>query len=146
VAHGHHRRDEELLRLETAPGVRAVNVHRPAPGVLRGIASAGAVLTTSLHGLVTADAYGIPAVWTTREPALIGGDFKFRDYEAAVTPGRSRFVPFEDLRSPDDVVRRARAVDAARVTALCDGLESALRRLPEVLGALPRYPAGALHR
>ncbi|SDM42390.1 polysaccharide pyruvyl transferase family protein [Microbacterium azadirachtae] len=146
VAHGHHRRDEELLRFEAAAGVRAVNVHRPAPGVLRGIASADAVLTTSLHGLVTADAYGIPAVWTTREPALIGGDFKFRDYEAAVTPGRSRFVSFEDLRTPDDVVRRARAADAARVTALCDGLESALRRLPEVLGALPRYPAGALHR
>lgn len=146
VAHGHHRNDPDVLALARADGVRAVNVHRGAPAVVRGIASAGAVLTTSLHGLVTADAYGIPAVWTTREPALIGGDFKFRDYEAAVTPGRSRFVHFDDVRSPDDVRRRASRADAARVAELCDGLEAALRRLPDVLGTLPRYPGGALRR
>ena len=146
VAHGHHRGDPDILALAAMEGVRAVNVHRAAPAVVRGIASAGAVLTTSLHGLVTADAYGIPAVWTTREPALIGGDFKFRDYEAAVTPGRSRFAHFDDVRSPDDVLRRASRADAARVEELCDGLEAALRRLPEVLGALPRYPGGALRR
>ena len=144
VAHGHHRGDEELTRFADRDGARAVNVHGPAPAVIREIAAAGAVLTTSLHGLITADAYGIPAVWTTREPALIGGDFKFRDYEAAVTPGRSRFVPFDDVRTPDAVVRRAARADAARVAELCDGLEAALRRLPDVLGPLPRYPAGLL--
>ncbi|MCE4027307.1 polysaccharide pyruvyl transferase family protein [Microbacterium sp. Au-Mic1] len=146
VAHGHHRGDEDLLALARRDGVRAVDVHRAAPPVVREIASAGAVLTTSLHGLVTADAYGIPAVWTTREPALIGGDFKFRDYEAAVTPGRSRFVQFDDVRTREDVVRRASRADAGRVAALCDGLEAALRRVPEALGPLPRYPSGLLRR
>ncbi|VXB74209.1 Exopolysaccharide glucosyl ketal-pyruvate-transferase [Microbacterium sp. 8M] len=144
VAHGHHRGDQELTGFAERDGARAVNVHRSAPTVIREIAAAGAVLTTSLHGLVTADAYGIPAVWTTREPALIGGDFKFRDYEAAVTPGRSRFLPFEDVRTPDAVVRRATPADAERIAELCEGLEAALRRLPGVLGALPRYPAGLL--
>ena len=144
VAHGHHRQDEGLASFAQSDGVRTVDVHGSAPRAVRGIAAGRAVLTTSLHGLATADAYGIPAVWTTREPALIGGDFKFRDYEAAVTPGRSRFVAFDDLRTPDDVIRLAGRADAARVSALSDGLEAALRRLPEVLGALPGFPGGLL--
>jgi len=148
VPHGHHRGHAGLAALlASEPGrARTVNVHQSAGAAVREIASGEAVLTTSLHGLITADAYGIPAVWTMLEPALTGGDFKFRDYEAAVTPGRTRYVDFDDLRTLDDVQRLARTADAARVSALAGGLERSLARLTEVIPALPRYPLGALRR
>ena len=51
-----------------APGlrVRVINVQRTAYAPRHSeIAACSAIVTTSLHGLVTADAFGIPAVWTT---------------------------------------------------------------------------------
>ncbi|MBN8205316.1 polysaccharide pyruvyl transferase family protein [Microbacterium esteraromaticum] len=128
VPHGHHRSHAGLTALlKSEPGrVRDVNVHREAAPTVREIAGCETVLTTSLHGLITADAYGIPAVWTALEPALTGGTFKFHDYEAAVTPGRTRYVDFDDLRTLDDVQRFAWAADASRVAELSRGLEAAL--------------------
>src|SRR5690606_29800891 len=84
VPHGHHRSHVPFLSLAEAAGyrVRVVDVHQTAERVVREIAASAAVITTSLHGLVTADAYGIPAAWTTLEPPLEGGDFKFHDYES----------------------------------------------------------------
>ncbi|REJ08033.1 hypothetical protein DY023_01855 [Microbacterium bovistercoris] len=148
VPHGHHRSHEGLAALlESEPGrVRTVNVHQGAVSAVREIAAGEVVLTTSLHGLITADSYGIPAVWTMLEPALDGADFKFRDYEAAVTPGRSRFVAFDDLRTLDDVVRRAGTADAARVGELSDGLERVLHGLPAAVSGARRFPAGLLRR
>lgn len=59
------------------------------------IARCRAVLSTSLHGLVVADSFGIPVVWFELEPALWGKDFKFLDYESVVTPGRTRKVTLD---------------------------------------------------
>lgn len=142
VPHGHHRTNALLgLRVrEAGDSARVVNVHRRAGSAIGEIAASRAVVTTSLHGLVTADSYGIPAVWTTLDPPLGGGDFKFRDYEAAVTPGRTRF---RELDAPlDDMLDGVEAVDRLRVDALSDGLEAALflaRVLP--LSQLP-FPRG----
>lgn len=131
VPHGHHRPHTALAERVRAAGrtVRVVNVHQRAAPAVREIAAARAVITTSLHGLITADAYGIPAVWTTLEPPLDGGDFKFRDYEAAVTPGRTRYRLFDAAQSLEELAESAWAADADTVARLVDGLERALRRV-----------------
>ncbi len=120
--------------------VRVVNVHETAERVVREIGASGAVITTSLHGLVTADAYGIPAVWTTLEPPLGGGAFKFHDYESVVTPGTSRFVPFGSGTSLDDLLASAMAAPRGTVEAVCDALEASAARLPEAIRAPGRFP------
>ena len=63
--------------------VTVINVRRHPSAVIRDIASCGAILSSSLHGLVVADSYGIPAAWTSGSPPLTGGDFKFQDYASA---------------------------------------------------------------
>lgn len=62
------------------PEIRVIDVRRDPRTVVREIASSRAVISTSLHGIITAHAYGIPWVWATASPPLNGGEFKFRDF------------------------------------------------------------------
>jgi hypothetical protein len=146
VPHGHHRSHVPFLSLGEDSGrrVRVVDVHRTAEHVVREIAASGAVITTSLHGLVTADAYGIPAVWTTLEPPLGGGAFKFHDYESVITPGASRFVRFESGMPLDELVASAKAAARETVEAACDELEASAARLREAIRSPGRFPRDVL--
>lgn len=44
------------------------------------ICSCKLIVSSSLHGIIVAEAYGIPAVWIKLSDKLIGGNFKFNDY------------------------------------------------------------------
>ena len=144
VPHGHHTSHAPFLALAEAAGlrVRVIDVHRTAAHTVREIGACGTIVTTSLHGLVTADAYGIPAVWTTLEPPLSGGAFKFLDYESVITPGASRALSFDERMPLHEILAHAAPAPRETVEAACDGLETAIGRLTETLGALPRFPQG----
>jgi hypothetical protein len=134
VPHSDHHHDpiaHELVRRH--PGqVRFIDVRRSPDHVVREIAACSAVLTTSLHGLIVADAYGIPAAWATLAPDLIGGTFKFDDYESAVTPGRSRRIALERATSASSVIARTRLADPGRVAEGLERLGAAVQEIPVV--------------
>ncbi len=51
--------------------------------VLKQIASCEAVISTSLHGLIFADSFGIPSRWCEMTDKILGKGFKYRDYYSA---------------------------------------------------------------
>lgn len=63
-------------------GFRVINPHMRPVEVAREISQCRAVFSTSLHGLIFSDSYGIPN-FRIKLSDLKGGDFKFRDYYSA---------------------------------------------------------------
>ncbi len=148
VPHGHHRHDPHWRALAQAhPGrVHLINVNRPVARVVDEIGSCSAIITTSLHGLITADSFGIPAAWTEWEPVLPGGDFKFRDYESVVSPGRSRRSPFDPGMSVDDLLRQTRRLSATLVAECSTSLESATHELRRIARQTARFPTSTVRQ
>lgn len=76
-------------------GMRRANIKGEPQALLRAIASAEVVYTSSLHGLIAADAFGVPHVLEPHE-RVAGGLFKFDDYASAfgetITPGVKRLT------------------------------------------------------
>ncbi|BBH46215.1 exopolysaccharide glucosyl ketal-pyruvate-transferase [Pseudomonas sp. KU43P] len=69
--------------LSRNPGARIIDVCAPVKHVLEAIASCDFVLSSSLHGLIVADAYGVPNQWLCleRNPHW---EFKFQDYYSGI--------------------------------------------------------------
>jgi hypothetical protein len=78
---------------EHLPGVRVLNILSEVPDFLAEMAACRFVLSSSLHGLVIADAFQIPNAWLTVGGGLRGGDFKFRDYYSAFGLGANTVTP-----------------------------------------------------
>ena len=73
-----------------------------ACAVIDQVRSCKAIVSSSLHGIICAHAYGIPAVWVKHSDKLSGDDIKFHDYyeamgmRAVVTQFRQK-QPLDDL-------------------------------------------------
>lgn len=48
--------------------------------VIEEVKSCETIVASSLHGIICAEAYGIPAIWEKYTDKIRGGDFKFQDY------------------------------------------------------------------
>lgn len=66
--------------------------------VICDICSCDYIVSSSLHGMIIADAYNIPNTWIQLSDNLMGEHFKFHDYFASV--GRKEEVPL-DFRNKD---------------------------------------------
>ena len=95
VPHMHFADDPRFVEVAKRNAhIKLIDVRNPdAHAVVREIASCSHVISQSLHGLVTADAYGIPNTWLDPRGLPGAGMLKFHDYAAGV--GRALGTPIE---------------------------------------------------
>ena len=67
--------------------------------MVRKIASCGHVISSSLHGLIVADAYGVPNSWMVNSHIHTGAAFKFHDYALAIRRLLNEPIRLQDVLS-----------------------------------------------
>ncbi|KUP92840.1 polysaccharide pyruvyl transferase family protein [Tritonibacter horizontis] len=124
--------DSPVLRqmLETTPGVVNIPVNAPPMETLRLIGECECIASSSLHGLIAADCYGIPNVRLRVEKHLDPTNSKFLDYAAAI--GRPDIAA---IQAPDhgslDAIYKPEDADLSYFEAIpkvAEALERALQR------------------
>lgn len=61
------------------------------------------VASSSLHGLIAADAYGVESVWVEFSDKVIGGGFKFRDYYQSIGVDEPNFLNLRGVSQFNDL-------------------------------------------
>ena len=62
------------------PGILVINILDNPYKVIDQINQCKVIVSTSLHGTIVSEAYGIPVVWLKVSDRILGGHFKFNDY------------------------------------------------------------------
>lgn len=76
-----------LERYRSDPRVLILDIESDTQDFVRAVKSCETIISSSLHGLICADAYGIPNSWVQFSDDVVGGHFKFRDYRLSIGAG-----------------------------------------------------------
>lgn len=81
-----HYRDKDnvvVKQLESA-GAKVLDIGRNDEAFVDDLLECENIISSSLHGLIASDAYGIPNHWVRLSNKLTGGAFKFHDYYSSI--------------------------------------------------------------
>jgi len=84
IPHYRERPKVGAMKMFASSNIRLIDICAGIREVADEIVRCEAIISSSLHGMVLADAYGIPTCWMTASDLPAGGGFKFVDYLMAV--------------------------------------------------------------
>ncbi|MGL6195944.1 MAG: polysaccharide pyruvyl transferase family protein [Thermoguttaceae bacterium] len=114
--------------------VKLIDPRHQPKRVLHDIAQCEYILSSSLHGLIVADAFGIPNGRLYNSDLLTGGDFKFNDYYSALGVERGK-VTLKGTESLDELIGYTHAVPET-VKECQENLDNVFRNLGKFLQQL----------
>ena len=76
--------ESEFVKRCRFDGVSVIDVHGTPESYVEQLTSCKRIVSSSLHGIVLAHAYGIEAVWVKISDRVHGDGFKFRDYYSSL--------------------------------------------------------------
>lgn len=94
-------------------GIKIIDVFSPLKRFFRDIQKCEVILSSSLHGLIFAHAYGKPAVWIELSDKVAGNGFKFFDYyqSAGVKREDVKRIRIENTSDPWKIAQMAQFAD-----------------------------------
>lgn len=107
-----HYADKPFLRGKV---VNLIDIEDDWQSIVRQMKACRKIVTSSLHGVILAEAYGIPVEWVKYGDRVLGGQFKFQDYFLGTGRPRQDYGPIKPPTNMPEVQQRL-------ITAL-DGLK-----------------------
>lgn len=122
IPHFSDQADSRVARYTNTDEVKVIDIRGPLWSTVNALCECEHIVSTSLHGLILADAYGIPNAWAKLGDSIPGGTFKFTDYYSAI--GARDVLPTVSLtESVDELcrasLRREVALDLDRLLRAC---------------------------
>jgi len=119
VPHYHDKEDPRIARIRRRykGEVLVIDVRRQPLAVFADIDKCESILSSSLHGLVTADSLGIPNAWILLSDKVVGKGFKFADYNSAfgttqdplyLSGNESLFYLLKSTRRPPELIKQVK--------------------------------------
>jgi pyruvyltransferase len=88
--------------------ILVINILDPLNTFVDNILSCECILSSSLHGIIAADAYGIPSLWIEFSNKVIGDGFKFKDYFASVCRDENTAIQIKPDTNIDVIIGNIR--------------------------------------
>ncbi|TYQ02814.1 UNVERIFIED_ORG: polysaccharide pyruvyl transferase [Gordonia westfalica J30] len=132
VYHYLHKKDSKV-QLLLGGSVFLIDPLRDPNEVASDITSCEFVYSSSLHGLVVADAFGVPNAWTPFARTLGGGNYKFDDYYSAFGEVAVAHAPeiITDAKATHELERKYR------------GIPDLVKMQDDLIAAFPYEPSRA---
>jgi len=100
IPHYVDQSNEWLAQYKSSSSIKIIDIKRCNPQhVINDILACEKIASSSLHGLIVADAYGIPSTWVEFSDNVVGKGFKFHDYYESV--GRELESPLRIYNNTD---------------------------------------------
>lgn len=137
IPHYIDKDSEWLERYRHDPQVLIIDIESGIQNFVRSVKSCRAILSSSLHGLICADAYNIPNTWVQFSDDVEGGSFKFRDYRLSISAGEPKAIRLTEGVDLPFAASKAKHwplnIDLRKLILTCPFLSENLRE--EVLGS-----------
>jgi pyruvyltransferase len=95
-----------IKRIRQSAECKIIDVLSPTEAFIDSINSCEIVISSSLHGIIAAEAYNIPALWVRLSSNIVGGDFKYNDYYEGTGRIPPKVVCIEPNTRLEDLVDR----------------------------------------
>ena len=117
-----HYLDKPLVaaRRVPSPDIFTVDIQRPVEEVINAIAACRYILSSSLHGLVAAQVYEIPALWVKFSDRPHGDGSKFHDY--FLSTGQEPYSPLSVTKVWDGLLEWVHRIPPPRLEIDLDPL------------------------
>lgn len=76
-------KENEIFQSITIPNSKIIDIQSDVSECIKSIAECRVIISSSLHGLIVADSFGIPNIRMICSDRIHGGDFKYDDYYSA---------------------------------------------------------------
>ena len=97
-------RDNDWLKSIETNDTKIIDVTQPGIGFIDQVLECEKIASSSLHGLIVADAYGIPSSWIELSDKVIGNGFKFRDYFSSTQRKDKKPLRVQNNTSVSDII------------------------------------------
>jgi pyruvyltransferase len=103
IPHYVDKSSDVIKNLARSPEVKIIDIERPINDVVDQVCSCKYIASSSLHGIIVADAYRIPSLWIKLSENVVGSGFKFRDYFASVGRRDENPLTITEKSTIDDI-------------------------------------------